>query len=161
MAVLFKTGDRVKRVAGDYEGENATVMADQKVGSNDVLIMWDSAALQREHGEESHWWASRFRLIEPGVVEPPKPIGHLATKFTDVDGKKMVMLSLDEETAEIIRTLIGKQSHKCKVSDDTNPTWKALRKIFPEMAGARLMSENGVWWFSEYKSKIKKEEDDA
>lgn len=161
MAVLFKAGDRVKRVEGDHKGENAVVTTDQIDGSNDVIVKWDNPRLREEYGEKSHWWARRFRLIEPAVVEPPKPIGHLATKFTDVDGKKMVMLSLDEETAEIIRTLIGKQVNRCKVSAITVPTWKALKKIFPYVAESRLDSVDGLWWFSEYKSKIKKEEDDA
>lgn len=145
----LKVGDIAIRVKDEHCG--------MKVGDKAEvieLVYGNSVKLQGYEG--SH---AEYNL---DVWHDPAPIGTGATRFTDTDGKKMVMCSMTEDTAELVRTLLGARIHGFGQVDSTT-LWIHLHGLFPNGAEYEFESlqRDDAWKFKTYKPAYKLEEDDA
>lgn len=146
----LKIGDHVRRSAAFgkliLRGKTGVVSSDEDDVGN-VKIRWDDPYLAEYNNK--YWQGDYFDLIEP--VAPAEPIGTSATRFTDTNGKKMVMISCREEDAEVLRTLLGAriQGHG---QTDTHVLWDKLFKLFPAPPkyAFEALGREDAWKFKTY-----------
>ena len=154
MARLYKTGDRVERIGGGYEGEECTVIRDQVKGDGYISVQWDNGVLHDQYGPYGRWFATKFKLLKAVDEEPPKPIGVSVTPFVDTDGKDMLMISCTKEQGELMRVLFGHQSFKCIKSQVTDSLWNKLRDTMKGAVESELevIADAKTWKFTKYEA---------